>query len=274
MESMRSLLSFLPRHLHAIIPRGYQRIGDIILLRLDRRLLKHRKAIGQALLEAMDVQSVCLIRDVCGEYRHPRVEVLAGEGTETVHRESGCLFRLDVSEIMFSKGNLAERARLVDSVSRETVADMFAGIGYFTIPIAKANPQAHVMAIEKNPKALAYLEDNIELNSLSNVEVWPGDCRAVSRQLHDMADRVLMGYLPKTSRFLPAAFRLLKSSGAIHFHNNYRESELWDAPEKELARAAERAGYNARIISRRKVKSFAPRIWHVVLDVQCRAGRL
>ena len=102
---------------------------------------------------------------------------------------------------------------------------------------------------------------------MKNVQVLEGDCRKV--QVPEKADRVIMGYLPGTERFLPAAFGFLGKKGVIHFHNTYRESELWETPIKILEKEAEKAGYRLeKILYRGKVKQYAPRVQHIVIDAE------
>jgi len=159
---------------------------------------------------------------------------------------------------MFSKGNLYERQRLLKQVGKEIVVDMFAGIGYFSLGIAR---QAKVYAIEKNPVAFRYLKENIRINKINNIIPILGDCRKVKIE---KADRVIMGYLSKTEKFLPAALRFI-DKGIIHYHNVYKSNELWDKPLKDIEKACKSRQY--KILYKRKVKSVAPRTFHVVIDI-------
>ena len=214
-------------------------------------------------------RTVCATGPVSGEMRLPEIKVLAGNGTETVHKENGVLYALDVKKVMFSKGNSRERHRIPGLVRPgETIVDMFAGIGYFTIPIAKACPKCRIFAIDTNPDSIHYLLENTRLNRVEkNISVIESDCRKVS--MKNIADRVIMGYLPGTEKFLPAAFRFLKDSGTIHYHNVYHESDIWDKPLEELECGAKKAGYRMLKISHRgKVKQFSPGKQHVVVDAE------
>ena len=164
---------------------------------------------------------------------------------------------------MFSKGNLYERKRLIDRIKPgETVIDMFAGIGYFSLGIAKFSEAKKIISIEKNPAAFSYLKENIALNKIKNIEPILGDCRTTISA--EKADRVIMGYFPGTKKFLPFAVNMVKRNGIIHYHNIYKESELWKKPISEIRKYMP----DFTILEKRKVKSVAPRKWHVVLDVR------
>ncbi len=248
------------------LPKGYQIVGKILLIKLHKKLLKHRKLIGKAIIEILPyVHNVCLIKEIKKEVRKPKVEVIAGcENTQTLHQEHGCKFLLDVSEIMWSQGNKQERIRLVKLVKpKETIVDMFAGIGYFSIFLAKYCKTNKIYAIDVNPKAIEYLRENIWLNNVENkIEILQGDCREFAKLLENTADRVIMGYLFKTEKFLPHALKIAKNNAIIHFHRTVKEEEINKTKEKMEKKD------EIRVLRIKKVKSYAPKIWHVVFDLK------
>ncbi|RLJ08361.1 MAG: class I SAM-dependent methyltransferase family protein [Candidatus Aenigmatarchaeota archaeon] len=233
-------------------------IGDILVLRKN----PGRKR-AQRMLKGK-IKTVCFLKQISGKKRKPEIEVLAGDGLKTIHREAGCLFELDLSKFMWSPGNRRERERMQGLVKPgETVIDMFAGIGYWSIPIAKACPECRIIAIDINPEAIRQLERNCQLNGISNISARVGDCRELAKDLQDRADRIILGWIFRPESFLDAAFRMLKPKGIIHFH--YLDRFL---QEEELKRAAERAGYSFRILSDVKVKQYSPRTYHRVMDLE------
>ncbi len=241
------------------LPSSYQIIGKIFLAKLD--LSKpEKKKFAKAVFSLLPyIETVCEIKGIKGELREPIVKKIAGLSTTTIHKEHGIVYKLDVSKLMFSKGNVYERKRLLPLVKKsEIVVDMFAGIGYFSLPIAKKVKK--VYAIEKNPTAFRYLKENIKLNRLNNVIPLLSDCRKV--KIKEKADHVLMGYFPHTEKFLPYAKSFAK--GIIHFHNTYRKDELWNKPLTHIRKVIPKA----KILKKKIVKSVAPNIYHVVLDIQ------
>lgn len=254
-----------------LLPRGYFIIGRVLVLKLDPALYGHRKAIGRACLKLLPyIKTVALQKHISGMERKPELEVLAGSArTETLHKEHGCSFLLDVRQVMWSKGNKAEKLRLAGLVRPgEVIVDMFAGIGYWSICIARHAPAKRIYAIEISPKALAYLRRNIALNKVSGkVEALGGDCRQLAQRLEGRADRIIMGWLWKTEEYLPSALRIAKPSAVLHFHALLPQKSL-PALMERLAGIAQAHGRKLSLIRAVKVKGYAPGISHFVLDLK------
>jgi len=230
-----------------------------------------RSALARIVAQELPAKTVVEDRGgIRGALRRPSVRVLYGSDTRALHRENGLLFAFDVSRVMYSSGNLAERARMARlDLTRETVVDFFAGIGYFAIPVGARTGAARVFACEKNPEAYGFLVENIRLNGAGQ-KVVPllGDCRSVAPR--GVADRVIMGYIGGTEKFLPAAIASLKpSGGVIHYHEAYPQETKFSDARRALGRAA-CGDWKVRFLAEREVKSFAPGIDHVVVDAEYR----
>ncbi|MEM2192063.1 MAG: class I SAM-dependent methyltransferase family protein, partial [Candidatus Hadarchaeales archaeon] len=219
------------------------------------------------LLQRKGIETVAIrTGPVRGWQRAPEIKVIAGNpSTETIHRENGCLFKLDVARMIFSKGNIFERARIPRLVREgEVVVDMFAGVGQFSIPIAKHARPAKIYAVEKNRETFGYLLENIRMNKVGHL-IHPifGDCKEVAPR--GVADRVIMGIIHVTHTYLPTAIDVLKPSGGIiHYHETVPYRMLFDRPVKRILNATE--GREVKIIERRVVKKYSPNIAHVVID--------
>lgn len=256
------------------IPGSYQILGEILLMKfMAGTKTKTKLKIAEAAMETIkSVKSVYEQKPIMGELRKPSVRFLAGiKNTKTIHTEHGILYSIDVSKIMFSKGNLLERQRIISQVKRgEIIVDMFAGIGYFSLGIAKFSEAKEIVAIEKNPDSFGLLKENITLNRVSNITAILEDCRKISsmKEFRGAADRIIMGYLPGTGKFLPHAFGFLGNKGIIHYHDTFKENELWAKPVGIIKSNARKKGFSVKIIAKRTVKSYAPRVWHVVIDFE------
>ncbi len=277
------------------VPGSWAVIGSVILVPVPEGCPDEAE-LGEVLLEhhgeADSVLADCGIATDgdAGTYREPRTRLLAGDpDTETIHAEHGTRYALDPARVMFSPGNQAERVRMGEAVEPgERVFDMFAGIGYFTLPMARAG--ASVTAAEINPTAFRYLLENAVLNGVEErIDAYRADCRAVADGVADSggADRIVMGYYGsggdpggesdeggKTERtaeayaYLDDALRALAPGGVVHYHEATPESELWDRPVGRLESAVSRAGREMEVLERRRVKSHSPGVAHVVLDAR------
>lgn len=252
----------------SLLPSSYQKIGNIVILNLKEKLWKHDKKIGKIILEKIpDTKTVCRRTDfIKTQHRKPALKIIAGEKkTETVHKEHGILYKLDVNEIMFAKGNLNERNRISKLVKKnEIVVDMFAGVGYFSLSIAKTSKPKKVYSIEINPVAYNYLKENIKLNKVGD-KVVPilGDCVVELPKLGRIADRVIMGLLPSCKEYLIDAMKVIKPNGVIHYHGTAKD---WKELFEDVKTAADINGFKVELIEKIKVKSYAPKIYHWVLD--------
>jgi tRNA wybutosine-synthesizing protein 2 len=193
--------------------------------------------------------------------RTPETRVIWGTSGEVCHKESGFSYIFDPEKVMFSMGNREEKARVArlvrNSPGPERIADMFAGVGYFSLPLAGAGAAVHAMEI--NPVAFGYLLRSIEANGLSG-RITPslGDSRQL---LEGPYDRIVMGHFEAVT-MLPEALQHAAPGTTIHVHSI--------GPVDEQIRAhAEGAGFSATI-QVHKVKKYRPHAWHMVQDVYLR----
>ncbi len=256
----------LPLQAIPLLPRGWYILGDVIVVKIHPALVPFQSQIGHALL-AFYPRCQTVLRDfgIEGQLREPVREKIAGTKTETVHRENGVLFRLDAQKVMFSAGNLKERMRMSLVGKDEFVVDMFAGIGYFTIPMAVHSRPRKIMAIELNPNAYSYLCQNILQNHVEKI-VKPifGDC--MNETPKGVADRVVMGMVQVTDRYLQKGIQALRPGGILHYHQTIPSWKYPDAATKDILEAAEALGRKAEILRCLKVKKYSPGVVHAVVD--------
>ena len=202
------------------LPKAYDLIGDIAVLEIPDELANKKKEIGTALLSTFkNIKVVANKKTSVGtEYRTRDVEVIAGENrTETIHREYGCVYKLDVTRAYFSPRLGTERMRVAKQVKAgERVLVMFAGIGPYAILIAKYAKPKEVYAVELNPAAVEYMKENISLNKV-NVTAILGDAGAEAGK-HGIFDRIIMPLPKDAGNFLDKAIPALKKGGVIHYY--------------------------------------------------------
>jgi tRNA wybutosine-synthesizing protein 2 len=265
-ERITEKLHDLPSSVRSSLPMKWEYVGDVVILKLGEECLSFKERIGGTYADILGAKTVCAdISGIAGELRKPSTEVIFGSNTESVRLENGIYYEFDVSKIMFASGNIDERQRMKEmNCEGETVVDMFAGIGYFTLPIAKFTGARRVFACEKNPDSYRYLIKNAERNGVSE-KVIPilGDNRDL--QGKKFADRVIMGYVQTTSIFLPKALEMIKQGGIIHYHDTFYVSEYKERIDEIFSKAA---GPGYKVESIKEVKSFAPSVSHYVADVR------
>ena len=212
----------------------------------------------------------------------PEVATRSGEaspGWVTV-RENGLSYSFDITRVMFSSGNVSEKARVAKlPCSGEVVVDLYAGIGYYVLPYLVHAGARLVYACEWNEHSLQALEYNLSVNRLGDGRcvILRGDNRITTANLDPgIADRVNLGLLPSSEEGWPIAVRLLNEQGGwLHVHANLVESGVpqWvERVEQTVADLAGGCGKRWIVCCRHleKVKSYAPHVWHVVADLECR----
>jgi len=248
-------------------PASWAVIGTAVLVRVADA--PRPEEVGEALLDLVGGADTVLAHNgISGPHREPDVEILAGAGdTETVHREHGTEYALDLSEVMFSPGNKAERSRMGEVVATgERVLDTFAGIGYFTLPMARGG--ATVTAVERNPDSFAYLVENVVRNEVTNsVETYRADCRDVITGFATGTsfDRVVMGHYD-AHEYLADALAVLAPGGTAHVHAATPEPLVPERPTGRVREAATEAGRTVDSASVRRVKTYSEGVVHVVVD--------
>lgn len=266
----------LPSNLLAKVPRAIDIIGDIAIVKVPLELAEYKKTIGEAVLKSHKHIKTVLAKSgaVGGVYRIRDFEVIAGfDKTATVYREYDCMYHVDVARAYFSPRLSTEHNRVASQIKDgETVVDLFAGVGPFSILIAKKHENVRVYAVDVNPDAIALLKRNIAVNHVER-KVVPllGNARKVVReQLSRKADRVIMN-LPETAlEFVDVASETLKLGGGImHYYGFVKASNPLEFAKVRLVEAVRQNNRQVEnFLLVKTVREVAPYTWHVVLDAQ------
>ncbi|NXJ66531.1 TYW2 protein, partial [Rostratula benghalensis] len=318
------------------VPRAWQRHGDLVLLSEDSFRAVPWEKLGPALWEtvasALGAQRLARRgRVLPGGMRSPGVTLLLGQDGWVEHVDNGIRYTFDVTKCMFSPGNITEKLRVASlPCSGEVLVDLYAGIGYFTLPYLVHAGAAFAHACEWNSHAVEALRRNLALNGVQDrCRVHHGDSRQASGpgglhwlELRDVADRVNLGLIPSSEEGWPVACRVLKkgTGGVLHIHHNV-ETPLAPTPAQTLVPQAETGSpegdssggkvqrptesgketlrarirpawqrwaeataariqgllaelhgqpWTTSILHIEVVKSYAPHVHHLVLDLECR----
>ena len=248
------------------VPGAYELIGDIAIIDQHE---ENAPEIAKVLLQHKNIKTIFQATSaVCTEYRTRELIFIAGEKkTETIYRENGCRYLLDVTQVYFTPRLSTERIRIADQVKNgDKVVDMFAGIGPFSILIAKRFSQAHVVAVDKNPVAIKYLRENARLNKIKNIEIREGDAREKVKGISD-ADHVIMNLPHSGLEFIDSAFGIIKRGGIIHLYAISHEDDLFEGLIREIEAHADKSGLAVCPIDRRIVRPYAPYQYNVCIEI-------
>ena len=271
-KSYKDVLS-IPNELRKKLPKSYDIIGDIILIKLPEELLNYQMEIGKSLLKTnKNIKTVCLTQPVSGELRTRNIEVAAGENrTETTHKENGVTFKLNVKRVYFSPRLAAERKRVSNQVKQnEIIVDMFAGIAPFSVIIAKyANPK-RIYTIDKNEYAVKYAKENIKKNKvLDKIELIQADAINIKHILKNegvKADRIIMNLPFSSYQFFPYALKIIANTCIIHYYDILKEEKIKERVD-ELKIIAEKNGITLIKLDIKKIKTYAPHEFYIGIDI-------
>lgn len=252
-------------------------IGDIAIIKLpDSSAAKAEDVAGAIMNRHKNVKTVLVQASaVTGDFRLRSLMLVAGENrTCTIHKESGCSFAVDVGSCYFSPRLLHERMRIARLVQpNEVVVNMFAGVGCFSIIIARHTQAEKVFSIDMNPVAVKFMEENIRRNRVyGKVVPLLGDAKAtIDARLQRCADRVLMPLPEKAFEYSSCALSALKASGGwVHVHTFEHAVKTVDPTEKVRQKVAETLGalgVDFVVPYVRVVRSTGPNWFQLVADV-------
>ena len=277
MKPFEQIASKIDSELHHNLPRKWKKIGDILILDLSK-IENEKEKIAEIYAQVLNVKTIIQKNKISGELRKPEdTELLYGKETVTEISEYGIKYKLDLAEIMWSPGNTGWRSALSgpEKVSEfytfdkpKTIIDYFAGIGYFSIQMAKGYPEAEIIAIDKNPKSIEYLTLNAKNNSV-NIKIINDDCRNIELK----ADVIHLGYIGNTIDFLEHAHNCLNDNGTVIFHEAYRNNWLgfksrseWGTIPEKFAKLMDENNFTVQKFER--VKFYGPSTSHIIAKLK------
>ena len=263
----RNLLN-IDEELKAFLPSSFDTIGDVVVIKIPEEVVHLKNDIGKAIIDTTaNVRIVMMDEGVKGELRIRELEQIAGTGTScTIHTEFGVRMAVDPGKVYFNPRLATERKRIASLVKeRETIVDMFAGVGPFPLVISKhANPEM-IYSIDLNTDATEFTKKNIEMNKVKNITALNGDAATVMKDL-PKADRIIMNLPQSATEFLPLALDGVKAGGMIHLHKILERSELEDFIEN-LTMKMKNLGYTMVLDNISELKTYSPTMSVYVFDI-------
>ena len=255
--------------LKKLLPSSYDIIGDICIIKLNDELIPFRENIASSIIEVnKNITKVALDNGVKGEFRVRDLDIIGGSGDiETTHIENNLRFKLDPSKVYFSPRLATERMRIATLVDNEKVLDMFAGVGPFSLNIARHGNPSWVTGIDINPACHHYFNINISLNGLDdNVEAVLGDASDIVPSL-DRQDRVIMNLPHSSMDFISLALDVLGIGGHIHIYSVIDRSSIVDTV-KSVIDTGKLNGTDLELIGSREVHDYSPTQSIMALDMR------
>jgi len=264
----------IPDELISKVPRSFDFIGDIALIELPESMEDFSAVVGRGIIETNPPIRLALRRSsqVEGPFRTRKLQAMAGVGgTETFYREFSCRYHLDVSTVYFSPRLSRERMRIAHQVMPgEFVVDMFAGVGPYSVLIAKLQPKSTVYSVDINPAAVKYLRENVFANAVADrVIPMHGDVRElVGKNLRGLANRVIMNLPSEAVNYLSVASQILKDDGGmVHFYSFAQREESIDSVLNSFRSTVEAQDRTIKSVRFCKViKEVAPNRVQVAID--------
>ncbi len=255
------------------LPRSFDILGEIALVQIPYNLREMKKVIGQNLISLnKNIRTVYGKGKFYGRLRKQRIEFLAGKKQEeTVYKENGCIFKLNVKTCFFSPRLSTDRMNLAHNIKKkEEVFVMFSGIAPYGIVIAKNSRCKKVVCVELSKECTKYAKESIKLNKLYNIEAIPGDIKKVCPRFKKEKitfDRIIMARPQLEETFLKEALMVARKGTIVHFQDFVKKEELEKkVSEKRVQDAAKRAKMKIRILGFNILRELAPYKYHIRLD--------
>jgi len=256
---------------------AFDQIGDIVIIKIPDDLMSKKKLIADAIMANVKTAKAVFaqVSPVRGDFRVRDLEFIAGENrTTTEYKEHACRFKVDVARTYFSPRLSTERLRIARMVGdSETIVNMFAGVGTYSVVIAKANKTCRVYSIDSNAAASELDRVNAKLNKVQDrvVSICGNAAEVIKGQLAEHADRVLMPLPEKAKEFVDSAVLALKEKGIVHYFAHLKADSKRTGQELGLHDAhAAFAKYDHQVLGVMVVREVGPRIYQIVADVSVR----
>ena len=223
---------------------NYDILGNIAIIKFPDETKKEEKLKkAQELLKNPSVKTVVeKTEKVHGRLRTIKTRFLAGEKNLIAeYRESGCRFKMNIETCYFSPRLANERievARLIGKMKNPSILVMFAGVGPFSIVIAKNCKCKKIVSIELGKECCKYAAENLKLNHIySGVEIMQGDVKKAIKKIHEKFDVIVMPRPNLKESFLADALKVAKKNTRIIYYGFSPESKKDEMVENLMIEA-------------------------------------
>jgi tRNA (guanine37-N1)-methyltransferase len=246
--------------------RGYSIFGNVAVVNFPEDVSKkEKKKFAEIILkENKSVETVLEKSErFKGRLRKMTTSWVAGiKNKEVLYKENNCVFRFNIDETYFSPRLSNERKEIAKEIKKgEKVLVLFAGVGPFSIVIARNSKPEVVYSNELNRKANKYEKLNIELNKVEKiVKQFKGDAKRICKKLSDSGEKFDVIVMPRPQlkdSFLENIFPLTKKNTRVYYYDFYLEDEE-NLLKKKIKNEAKKAGKKIRIFNFKKAGNIGP----------------
>ena len=229
--------------------------------------ISDKKAAKEILSRHKSVKSV--LKKLGGrkaDYRIFECKLIAGDpNTEVVHKEYGYMIKLDPKVVYFSPREAEERRRIAELVKpKERILIMFSGIAPFALAIKKRQPDCEIVCIDVNLQAIKYAMENVRLNRMQGIRNFCLNAR--NAEDFGVFDRIVMPLPENSLHYLDTAFACTRRGSIIHLYAISRED--YKDVERRIEEVARDVNIRYKILNKKRVLPFAPRVDKVRIDIQ------
>ncbi len=238
---------------------SYDFIGEIAIVKFNGESKKEKIEFAKELLKRPSIKIVLEKADrIKGRLRTAKLNFIAGENErETIHRENGCRFLLNVGTCYFSPRLSEDRKYVASRVKKnDRVLVMFGGVAPYAIAIAKLSKAKEITSVEISKECSKYALKNLGLNKTYDVGIIQGD---VKKKLEGLGkfDYIVMACPNLKETFLKYALAAAKKGTRIYYHCFCHEKEL-DKNIEKLKEEARKEKREIKILNVRKTGDIAP----------------
>ncbi|KAI3633092.1 hypothetical protein MIR68_009167 [Amoeboaphelidium protococcarum] len=277
--------------LHQVLPKRYEIFDNLVVFpqqwpgekTFSTMLSDEPDKLQRHLLQTFKVSNLAIKGEIyTDDIRSPRLQWVMRDGVLrqdynnsvrdfeefwTSVTQNGIQYNWNPQRTMFCRGNITEKLRIaqMDSVftpvndrgKGDVILDLYAGIGYFTLPYLVHRKSRFVYACEMNKYSILGLQkslihhkipfsnwnpsdddDDDDENKDSRILILYGDNREYLHIYRNKVDRVNLGLLPSSETGWPLAIQALKlrDSSAVdkdcpsirwlHIHENVSDTEI------------------------------------------------
>jgi tRNA (guanine37-N1)-methyltransferase len=260
-----------------LLPSSYDIVGDIVIINIEDKEITNNyyysSEIGKALQEVHGHIKTVLnkSKEHHGTFRTQDLDYLWGQNKkETTIQENGCYLKTDVEKVFFSTRLSTERKRIASLVKPgEVVGVFFAGVGPFSIAIAKLSNPKEIISIELNPLGVRYMEENIVKNKMEKIIIpIEGDVKEICKKYPDYFDRIPMPLPKSAENFLDDAIFSIKNKGIIHIYNFVPKNQPFKEIEKILKEKEKKNNCKIETVYKKVIRSFSQTTVQIVMDLK------